>query len=72
VRRLIDAELLAVVQGRGERGTFGASTYRVSLPANILVCAARPDDLHAHERRAHRRSPSNTSASVEQLALLPE
>ena len=71
VRRLVDAGVLTVEQGRAEHGTFGRSTYRLSLPSNTIATSSRESQPIAPTVDARRpRVTPYRAHPVEQLALL--
>ena len=70
VRRLVDVGVVTVVQTRDERGAFGASVYRLSLPSHAIDVASAPI-ARVDVGRPSRRTSGRPSVAVEQLVLLP-
>ena len=71
VRRLVGAGVLTVEQDRAEHGTFGRSTYRLSLPSNTIATSREPQLITTPTVDARRpRVAPRRAHPVEQLALL--
>ena len=69
LRRLVDVGLVEPRQSRNRRGRFGAGTYLVTIPTDVLRVSVH---LAEHRRPSRQpKSPRRQLAPVEQLVLIP-
>ena len=68
LKTLRSAGVIETAQGRNSGGRFGATTYRVQLPVDML----QPDQPKPKPSRKSRRAPAAPGGQVgQQLVLVP-
>jgi DNA-binding transcriptional ArsR family regulator len=71
IRRLRDAGLVTAVQERKQSGIFDVSTYRLSVPSEVITVFAQDAVMNPHPAEP-RRSSAASRLKLGQLALALE